>query len=108
MGQMPSSTHRDAKWALVAVHSDMWLDCPTSNNRIIQDFSARPRVTISTDQSSETMPTVTVDKAKLFAELGREWVGVHSDLFLLSSRYSFTTEEFDELCFEFGEYVYQY
>lgn len=32
------------------------------------------------------MPTITVDKAALFRELGREY----------------TTEEFDELCFEFG------
>jgi len=32
------------------------------------------------------MPTIAVDKAELFKELGRE----------------FTTEEFDELCFEFG------
>ncbi|KAL4779677.1 hypothetical protein BJX76DRAFT_340076 [Aspergillus varians] len=32
------------------------------------------------------MPTISVDKAALFKELGRE----------------FTTEEFDELCFEFG------
>ncbi|KAF2219794.1 phenylalanine--tRNA ligase subunit beta [Elsinoe ampelina] len=32
------------------------------------------------------MPTISVDKARLFKELGRD----------------FTTEEFDELCFEFG------
>ena len=32
------------------------------------------------------MPTISVDKAQLFKELGREY----------------TTEEFDELCFEFG------
>lgn len=32
------------------------------------------------------MPTIAVDKAALFKELGR----------------SYTTEEFDELCFEFG------
>jgi len=32
------------------------------------------------------MPTISVDKARLFKELGRE----------------FTTEQFDELCFEFG------
>lgn len=32
------------------------------------------------------MPTIAVDKAALFAELGR----------------TYTTEEFDELCFEFG------
>lgn len=32
------------------------------------------------------MPTIAVDKAALFKELGREY----------------TTEEFDELCFEFG------
>jgi phenylalanyl-tRNA synthetase beta chain len=32
------------------------------------------------------MPTISVDKAALFKELGREY----------------TTEEFDELCFEFG------
>ncbi|KZZ94425.1 hypothetical protein AAP_01725 [Ascosphaera apis ARSEF 7405] len=32
------------------------------------------------------MPTVTVDKAALFEKLGR----------------TYTTEEFDELCFEFG------
>jgi phenylalanyl-tRNA synthetase beta chain len=32
------------------------------------------------------MPTIGVDKAALFKELGREY----------------TTEEFDELCFEFG------
>lgn len=34
-----------------------------------------------------TMPTITVDKAQLYEALGREY----------------TTEEFDELCFEFGE-----
>lgn len=32
------------------------------------------------------MPTISVDKAELFKALGRE----------------FTTEQFDELCFEFG------
>lgn len=32
------------------------------------------------------MPTITVDKAALFKELGKEY----------------TTEEFDELCFDFG------
>uniref|UniRef100_A0A093VW46 phenylalanine--tRNA ligase n=1 Tax=Talaromyces marneffei PM1 TaxID=1077442 RepID=A0A093VW46_TALMA len=43
------------------------------------------------------MPTVSVDKYALFKELGRE-------LFVLTtlSARSYTTEEFDELCFEFG------
>ena len=35
------------------------------------------------------MPTITVDKAGLFEALGQ----------------TYTTEEFDELCFEFGIYA---
>ena len=50
------------------------------------------------------MPTIAVDKAALFEELGKEcvycpwkWGFKDADR---SLRY--TTEEFDELCFEFG------
>jgi hypothetical protein len=54
------------------------------------------------------MPTISVDKAALFKELGREYVHHRDDgiscAFLITSlrEYRYTTEEFDELCFEFG------
>lgn len=51
-----------------------------------------------------TMPTIAVDKAALFKELGREYVHVclFAERVLILCSYRYTTEEFDELCFEFG------
>ncbi|KAJ5085807.1 Phenylalanine--tRNA ligase beta subunit [Penicillium argentinense] len=46
------------------------------------------------------MPTISVDKAALFKELGREDV---VDLTSIARNYRYTTEEFDELCFEFDQ-----
>ena len=52
------------------------------------------------------MPTIAVNKAALFEELGKEFVinqqgcsqGEKNAYFY----FRYTTEEFDELCFEFG------
>lgn len=55
------------------------------------------------------MPTISVDKAGLFKALGQESVSI--DLYpasllmtcaLMLYRCSYTTGEFDELCFDFG------
>lgn len=49
------------------------------------------------------MPTVSVDKAALFKELGREYVPLMPPIAPKLTRLSrYTTEEFDELCFQFG------
>lgn len=52
------------------------------------------------------MPTIAVDKAALFEALGQEWVHCPNYGCLLRlvclMKTRFTTEEFDELCFEFG------
>lgn len=55
------------------------------------------------------MPTIAVDKAALFTALGKEWVNFspthyHVD-HLTCEPLRYTTEEFDELCFDFGEYA---
>lgn len=56
-----------------------------------------------------TMPTIAVDKAALFKELGREYVQLSKHRWgavtLMLSRY--TTEEFDELCFDYGKCYYE-
>jgi len=56
-----------------------------NNNTQLQQLQRQP---------SDKMPTISVDKAGLFEALGREY----------------TTHEFDELCFEFGnpQNIYQY
>jgi CRP-like cAMP-binding protein len=53
------------------------------------------------------MPTISVDKAALFQALGREYVQFPFQPHILrtltdSLCLRYTTEEFDELCFEFG------
>ncbi|KAI9795160.1 MAG: phenylalanine--tRNA ligase subunit beta [Peltula sp. TS41687] len=50
------------------------------------------------------MPTITVDKAALFRELGRESVSWESHLLCdrIITDFRYTTEQFDELCFDFG------
>lgn len=50
------------------------------------------------------MPTISVDKAELFKALGREWVDIFALLVyrLNNKQPRFTTDQFDELCFEFG------
>lgn len=55
------------------------------------------------------MPTISVDKAALFKELGRRCVKFCFFIGGLVNRlihifHSYTTEEFDELCFEFGRF----
>lgn len=52
------------------------------------------------------MPTISVDKAALFKELGREYGRPSQIVISIANSTSYdiryTTEEFDELCFEFG------
>lgn len=50
------------------------------------------------------MPTIAVDKARLFEALGQELVdGLGAALYWLTgSHTSYTTEDFDDLCFDFG------
>ena len=49
------------------------------------------------------MPTISVDKASFLKELGREYASPHAQHeHSKLTFYRYTTEEFDELCFEFG------
>ena len=53
------------------------------------------------------MPTIGVDKAALFHALDKEYISTQLTWSSLDADHCFlpryTTEEFDELCFEFGE-----
>lgn len=55
------------------------------------------------------MPTITVDKVELFEELGQQYVNnfeyEQNHTVLIAPTFRFSTEEFDELCFEFGKYL---
>ena len=53
------------------------------------------------------MPTIGVDKAALFKALGQEYsinLTVHFNDTFNNPIIRYTTDEFDELCFEFGKW----
>ena len=55
------------------------------------------------------MPTIGVDKAALFKALGREYVENLTEYYnsiFNTSIIRYTTDEFDDLCFEFGKWMY--
>jgi len=59
--------------------------CPTFHDSSVYHLQRTPKK----PDTQIAMPTITVDKAGLYEALGQ----------------TYTTEEFDELCFEFGIYA---